>query len=186
MWPLNRHCCPLLGFAHSQQSKSSYIGIDVQGRVKKGASSGGIRHLLLQFASLHHNSSGLCNNSLQKPLGHRVIMSTLASVGKIECFQAVVNHQLHSDLLWDSNIGLTVTQPMRLSFFSIFTAFHSLFTPFSLIIIGENKRGVGRVVKVMQGLESPLKFLNWLKRLRAVRAARVWGGPRGPEEGWKG
>lgn len=38
----------------------------------------------------------------------------------------------------------------------------------------------------MQGLESPLEFLNWLKRLRAVRAARVWGGPRGPEEGWKG
>lgn len=42
---------------------------------------------------------------------------------------------------------------------------------------------MGIVVKVMQGLESPLKFLNWLKRLRAVRAARVWGGPRGPEEG---
>lgn len=99
-----------------------------------------------------------------------------------------------------------------LSLFSIASPFHSLCTPFSFSLIiyyfyhwisglcklrhiffppeeGRIKGGGGESCNSYAEPWKPPEILELAQKAeprRAVRAARVWGGPWGPREGWKG
>lgn len=108
MWPLNRHCCPLLGFIHSQWLNSQKLCV------------GATRGSCCKRIPFEKN---LWKTTYQSYARWRLQIISL----EIECFpRPVVSHWLHSTALW-STAGFTHTGVSVLFYSDLF--FFLLFSP---------------------------------------------------------